>query len=139
MPDAYLSPYLNFDGNAREAMEFYHKALGGKLEIHPFSEYDMPGTPKELENKVMHAMIANDSLSFMASDRMPGPGYNQGNNFSMSIAGTDADRLRKFWESLSEGGEITMPMAKQVWGDEFGMFTDKFGVGWMINITAQPS
>ena len=136
MPDAYLSPYLVFNGNCKEAMEFYHTAMGGEVELHTFGEYNMPGTADEMKDKIMHAMIKNDSLSFMGSDAVSSD-YIIGNNISLSIAGTDGERLKKLWEGLSEGGKVTMPLAKQVWGDEFGMFTDKFGMNWMINITAK--
>ena len=138
MPDTYLAPYLNFNGNCREAMEFYHGVMGGELELHTFDEYDMPNTPEDYKTKIMHSMIKNDSLTFMASDSPPGMDYKVGNHISLSLAGTDAEMLRKFWDGLSQGGQVTMPMEKQVWGDEFGMFTDKFGMSWMVNIT-QPT
>lgn len=137
MTDAYLSPYLTFNGNCREALEFYHSVMGGELELHTFAEYNMPNIPDDKKDKIMHGMIKNDSLSFMASDAMAGDNYKIGDHMSLSIAGTDTDRLKKLWNGLSEGGKTTMPLSKQVWGDEFGMFVDKFGITWMINIMAK--
>ncbi len=80
-------------------------------------------------------MITNDSLTFMASDSPPGMNYEVGNHICLSLAGSDGDKLQKFWDGLSQGGQVTMKLEKQVWGDEFGMFTDKFGMGLMVNIT----
>ena len=132
----YLSPYLNFDGNCREAMEFYQSVLGGNLDVNTFGEY-FPGESEDRKDKIMHAMLQNDALTLMASDLPPGMEYNVGNHISLSLAGTDAEQLKKFWDGLSQGGQVTMPLEKQVWGDEFGMFADKFGMNWMINISKE--
>ncbi|MEO7617663.1 MAG: VOC family protein, partial [Candidatus Saccharibacteria bacterium] len=86
--------------------------------------------------KIMHAMLDNGLLTMMASDNMPGQKINFGDSVSLSIAGEDEAQLTKFFHGLSEGGQITMPLAKQVWGDTFGMFTDKYGIHWMVNIAA---
>lgn len=136
MPDAYLVPYISFDGNAREAMEFYNRVLGGQLELNTFGQTMPDGTPPEYMDKIMHGVITNDALTFMGADSPPGTDYKAGGAISLSLAGTDAAKLKQFWDGLSAGGKITVPMAKQVWGDEFGMFTDKFGINWLINITA---
>ena len=71
----------------------------------------------------------------MASDMPPGMDYQPGNTISVSLSGDDDDRLRGYWEKLAAGGTVTMPLEKQMWGDEFGMVTDRFGVDWMVNIT----
>lgn len=136
MATTYLSPYLNFDGNCREAMDFYHSVLGGKLDMNTFGDY-FPNEPEERKDKIMHAMIQNDYLTLMASDTPPGAEYNIGNHVALSLAGDDTDQLRKLWEALSEGGQVIMPLEKQIWGDEFGMFADKFGMTWMVNISQQ--
>lgn len=135
-PDPMLSPYLNFDGNCREAMEFYHQILGGDLKMNTIGDY-YPDA-KEGKERIMHATLENDGLSFMASDGMADEHMVIGDNFQLSIAGTDGERLTEFFNKLSEGGTVTMPLSKQVWGDTFGMFVDKFGVKWMINIAASP-
>ena len=132
-----LNPYLNYKDNAREAMEFYKSALGGDLEINTFGEYGDTGPNAD---GVMHARLETDAgFTLMASDLPPGSEETPvAGNVSISISGDDSDKLRGYWEKLSEGGTITMPLEKQMWGDEFGMCIDKFGVAWMVNIT-QPT
>ncbi len=141
MSTSQLSPYLNFNGNCEEAMQFYQSVLGGELEINRFSDFastDMPVSDAQKE-KVMHASLKNDSLSFMASDGMPDRQVDFGNSVSISIAGTDEAQLTGFFTGLSTGGTVTIPLAKQVWGDSFGMFTDKFGIHWLVNISSTPA
>ncbi len=133
MLPAHLSPYLTFNGNCRDAMTFYQACLGGKLTMQTFGEAPMPSAPEDKE-KIMHAMLENDALSFMASDSMPGQPVTMGTNVSLSLVGTDETLLRGFFAKLSEGGNVTMPLDKQFWGDVFGMCTDKFGIHWMVNI-----
>ncbi len=84
----------------------------------------------------MHAELRNDSLSFMASDGPPDHPVNMGDNISMSISGIDEGALTRYFNGLAQGGKIDMPLAKQAWGDKFGMLTDKFGVHWMVNISS---
>jgi len=127
-----LSPYLNFEGNCREAMEFYKTVFGGKLEISTFAEFG--GAPEGYADKVMHATLTGDDVSFMASDGMPGRPVVFGDSVNISLAGKDAAKLTKFFEALSAGGMVTVPLAKQVWGDVFGMCTDQFGIHWLVNI-----
>jgi PhnB protein len=126
-----LNPYLNFPGKAREAMEFYRSVFGGNLEINTFAEYG--GAPEGMsDDGVMHAMLTTDSgFVIMASD---GGGEPSGQSaITMSLSGTD-DALRDYWQKLSDGGTVTMPFEKQMWGDEFGMCVDRFGVPWMVDI-----
>lgn len=138
MKPARLCPYLKFDGDCRQAMEFYAAAMGGKLTMQTFGESGHSPDPS-MNDRVMHAMLENgDDLSFMACDIMPGMGgpgpYVKGHRMDLSLSGTDDAKLRGFFEKLSAGGTVTMPLAKQFWGDVFGMFTDKFGNDWMVNI-----
>lgn len=128
-----LTPYLTFDGKTAEAMKFYQSVLGGKLTMQTFGESGMPTTPEE-KDRIIHADLKNDTLSFMASDGSPDHPVHMGDNISKSIAGSDEATLTKYFNSLAEGGIIDMPLAKQFWGDTFGMLTDKFGVHWMVNI-----
>lgn len=141
MSTSQLQPYLCFEGNCEEAMKFYQSVMGGKLDINRFGEFagpDMP-VPDDRKDKVMHSTLENNQLSFMASDSMPNGPVVFGNSITMSIAGTDKAELTKFFDGLSAGGKVVMPLAKQVWGDEFGMFDDKYGIHWMINISAKPA
>jgi Uncharacterized protein conserved in bacteria len=132
-----LNPYLNFKGTAREAMEFYKAVFGGKLEMSTFKEYHASQSPAE-DNLIMHAELnAGDVLTFFASDTPARMEYHPGTNINMSLTGENEAELKTFFQKLSKGGKITMPMAKQVWGDEFGMCTDKFGISWLVNITAK--
>ncbi len=133
-----LNPYLAFPGNAREAMEFYETAFGGTLQVSTFGEYGAADAPNA--DGVMHAMLETDSgFVLMASDLQPGAEQHVGDSITISLSGDDSDELRRYWEKLSDGGTVTMPLEKQVWGDEFGMCADKFGIPWMVNITQQSS
>src|SRR5205085_5229944 len=120
---ATLQPYLNFMGQTREAMEFYYSILGGKLSMQTFKEAGFPHDPKD-DNKVIHATLENDSLSFMASDGNDEHPVHFGDNVHMSIAGSDEAQLQGFFDKLSEGGKVDMPLEKQFWGDTFGMLSD---------------
>ena len=129
-----LNPYLGFDSNARQAMEFYQGVFGGELRINTFGEFGSPDAAEA--DKVMHAQLETDNgFTLMASDTPAGMQRNPGDNISISLSGDDGDELRRYWEKLSDGGTVTMPLEKQMWGDEFGMCTDRFGVPWMVNIT----
>lgn len=135
MSTSQLEPYLCFNGTCEEAMAFYQSVLGGDLEISRFGQYGPPDMPEEQANKVMHSSLRNGGLSFMASDAPPGQTIAAGESISMSLAGTDAAELSGFFEGLSEGGTVTLPLDKQMWGDTFGMVQDRFGINWMVNIS----
>lgn len=129
-----LNPYLNFPGTAREAMEFYQGVFGGTLAVNTMGEYGEQNP--DVADKLMHARLETDrGFTLMASDMPPGTTIAAGSNIALSVSGDDADELQGYWTKLSEGGEVTMPLAKQVWGDTFGMLTDRFGLQWMVNIT----
>jgi PhnB protein len=131
-----LNPYISFDGNARDAMEFYNGVLGGKLEVSTFG--DLGAAHGDDADKIMHGMLeTDDGLTLMGADTPPGQEFNPGNTMAVSLSGDDGDKLRGYWDGLSEGGTVTVPLEKQMWGDEFGMCIDRFGVAWMVNI-AQP-
>jgi PhnB protein len=128
-----LNPYISFDGNAREAMEFYKQVLGGELTINTFGEFGAPDGPGA--DNVMHAQLESPSgFTLMASDTPPGMEYKPGDNISISLSGDDADELRGYWDKLSGNGTVTMPLEKQMWGDEFGSCVDQFGITWLVNI-----
>jgi PhnB protein len=130
-----LNPYISFKDNARQAMEFYHDVFGGDLTMNTFGEYGAPDAPEA--NLIMHGMLENDrGFALMGADTPPGMEFNPGTNMSVSLSGDDADELRGYWQRLSEGGAVSVPLKKQMWGDEFGMCVDRFGVGWMVNIAA---
>ncbi len=133
-----LNPYITFDGNARQAMEYYEQVFGGTLRINTFGEYG--ADDKALADQIMHAQLETTSgYTLMASDLAPGMTHNPGDNIVVSLSGEDADELRGYWEKLTDGGTISMPLEKQMWGDEYGACTDRFGVSWMIDITQPQS
>ena len=132
-----LNPYISFPGNAREAMEFYQRALGGSLTVSTFGEFGAQDTTDA--DKIMHGMLTTDSgFTLMGADTPPGMEHNPGNNIAVSLSGDDANELRGYWEKLSDSGTVSVPLEKQMWGDEFGMCVDRFGVAWMVNI-GQPT
>lgn len=129
-----LSPYLGFRDNARQAMEFYKSVFGGKLEVHTFKEFHASEDVSE-DDKIMHSMLAADNgITFMASDTPNSMEYKPGSAISMSLNGDNEAELRGYFEKLAAGGTVGMPLEKAMWGDTFGMCTDKFGVHWMVNI-----
>jgi PhnB protein len=132
-----LNPYISFKSNAREAMEFYLSVFGGELKMSTFKEYHASRSPGE-DDLIMHAELnAGESLLFMASDTPESMEFRPGNTMSMSLGGDNEEELTATFQKLSAGGMVTMPLGKQIWGDTFGMCLDKFGVGWMVNITAK--
>ena len=132
---ATLNPYLSFRDNAREAMEFYQAALGGDLESNTFGEYGDPDAPEA--NLIMHARLNTPAgFTLMGADTPPGMEHTPGTNITVSLSGEDSAELRGYWEKLSVGGSVTMPLGPAPWGDTFGMCTDKFGVNWLVDIAA---
>jgi PhnB protein len=132
-----LNPYISFKDNARAAMEFYKTIFGGKLTMSTFKEYHASQDPKE-DDLIMHAELrADNGIVFMASDTPARMEYHPGNNISMSISGDDEAEIKGYFQKLSAGGMVTMPLEKAIWGDSFGMCTDKFGVNWLVNIAAK--
>jgi PhnB protein len=128
-----LNPYVSFSGNARQAMEFYEQVFGGTLTLNTFGEYGTQDSPDA--DKIMHAMLESDSgFTLMGADTPPGMEHHPGNNIAVSLSGDDADELRDYWQKLSDGGTVSVPLEKQMWGDEFGMCEDQFGIPWMVNI-----
>lgn len=129
-----LNPYLSFRDNARDAMEFYRDVFGGELVTSTFADLHASQDPAE-DHLVMHSQLESPTgLTLMASDTPARMEFNPGNTFSISLSGDDDAELRGYWEKLSDGGAVSMPLEKAPWGDTFGMCTDKFGVAWLVNI-----
>lgn len=129
----FTCPYINFQGHAREAMEFYQKALGGKLELMTFNP---DGTPKPAGpgDNIMHAKLESDAAVIMGTDGMPEYPATVGDNLAVTLSGSDREALTKAFESLSEGGNVKQGLKEESWGDTFGWLEDKFQVNWMVNI-----
>jgi len=128
MSDTTLGPYLFFTGDCGAAMEFYKSVFGGELA--------MTMHQGEMAGKVMHAHLYGGEVTFMASDGTRTTPY-ETSRISMSLGGSDLEKLTAMFDKLGEGGKVDMPLAKQFWGDTFGQLTDKFGIDWMVNISSR--
>lgn len=129
-----LNPYIMYDGNARQAMEFYREVFGGELEMGTAAEFG--SSDPAAADKIMHAKLETpQGYVLNAWDAPEGMPYQQGNNVSIYIGGNDT-KLRTYFEKLSTGGTVTMPLETQAWGDEAGSLIDQFGITWMFNISA---
>jgi PhnB protein len=130
-----LNPYITYNGDARQAMEFYRDVFGGDLEVGTVADFGSPESPNA--DHVMHARLDTSAgYTLMAWDAPEGMPYHQGNNVAVYIGGDD-NVLADYFAKLSVGGTVTMPLEKQAWGDEAGALVDRFGISWMFNITAQ--
>ena len=131
-----LNPYLNFRGNAREAMEFYRDVFGGELRVATFADYHSSADPSE-DGLVMHSELHGpDGVHLMGSDAPKRIKMQVGDNFALSLGGEDEALLRGWFDRLAEGGTVLQPLQASAWGDTFGMLTDRFGVRWLVNIGA---
>ena len=129
-----LEPYLHFDGDCEEALNFYKGVFGGEItSLNRFEGTPMESeVPPEYKTKVIHANFKSPTLKFMASDGMPG-GNRSGGRVSLSLGSKDLNEAQRVFDALASGGEISMPFQDTFWGAKFGMVTDKFGVDWMVN------
>lgn len=132
-----LNPYLGFRDNAREALEFYKSVFSGDVQISTFEEFHASEDPAEAQ-KVMHGVLkAPNGITFMCSDTPNAMEFHDGGNINMSLSGDNDEELTGYFNKLSEGGTPGVPLEKAPWGDKFGMFTDKFGIKWMVNIAGK--
>ncbi|MGI8812204.1 MAG: VOC family protein [Pyrinomonadaceae bacterium] len=134
---ATINPYLAFQGNCEEAFEFYRSQFGGEFAVKMYMndiDCGMP-IPAGAEKKIMHIALPIKANMLMASDSVEGMGapFQAGNNYSVSVSADSEEEGRKLFDSLSAGGKVMMPFADAFWGGLFGMFTDKFGVQWMVS------
>lgn len=128
-----FSPYLNFNGNCKEAFEFYAKVLGGEiLFMSTFAEAPPEAdVSPEIGDMVMHAQLKVGEQIFMASDA-PNE-YKPAQGMHITIGVDTPEEAERIYAALSEGGAISMPMEETFWAQRFGMFTDRFGTPWMVN------
>lgn len=132
-----LNPYISFAGDARQAMEFYRDVFGGDLAVNTYGDLS-DQAPPGYHDKIMHGMLeTTGGFTLMGADSPPGQDDGRGSNISVSLSGDDANELRGYWERLSDGGNVSVALEKQMWGDVFGMCTDKFGITWMVNISGR--
>lgn len=129
-----LNAYLAFQGNCREAVNFYAKALGGEIWMMTFGEAPMP-CPEGAQDQVMHASVMVKGVPVvMASDAPPGMEVRAGDNISLAVKCESAGEAERLFGALSEGGVVTMPLQETFWAERFGMLKDRFGVQWMLNL-----
>jgi PhnB protein len=134
-----LNPYIGFQGQAREAMDFYKSVFGGELTSSTYGESGMAQDPAD-NDKIMHSQLqAPGGLVVMGSDNPSGMPADQGQRITISLSGDDEATLRRYWDALVDGGSVTMPLEKAPWGDSFGMCSDRYGVNWMVNIAGSPA
>ena len=127
-----LTPYLSFRDTAREAMEFYRTVLGGELTLSTFGDSGMPVEESEAGN-VMHGQLDTPSgFTLMGADTPSS--MEVSTNGTVSLSGDDEAELRGYWDALAAGGTLGVPLETAPWGDTFGILTDRFGIGWMVNI-----
>ena len=130
-----LNPYINFKNNTREAMQFYQTIFSGKLTLSTFKEFHASEDPAE-DDLIMHAELETDNgMTILASDTPERMEYRTGTNFSLALNGDNATELTAYFQKLSAGGVVVMPLTEAPWNDTFGMCIDKFGVSWMVNIS----
>jgi len=131
-----LNPYLNFRDNARDVMDFYTSVFGGTLTRSTFAEFQVSDDPAE-NDKIMHSMLVTDTgLTLMAADVPNAMPHSVGDNISVSLSGDDEAELRGYWDGLTAGGNVVIPLSPSPWNDQFGMLRDRFGVNWLVNIAA---
>lgn len=137
---ATLSPYLNFDGRTEEAFNFYKSVFGGEFDTLQRIK-EMPGGdqfPANEQNRVMHVSLPiGNGDRLMGSDILPSQGHKlvEGNNVHIAISPPSEQEAKRIFSALSAGGKVVMPLEKTFWGALFGMFSDKFGILWMVNYT----
>lgn len=134
MSQLFINPYINFGGRAREAFEFYQKALGGKLDLLAAGPAGPP-KPAGPDDQIMHGRLESDGAIIMGTDGMKEYPAKVGENFAIALGGSDHERLANIFDQLSEGGKVKMPLKEESWGDTFGWLEDKFGINWMVNIS----
>jgi PhnB protein len=136
MSKIQLSPYINFQGRAREAMEFYHEVLGGNLELQTVDEQGV-ARPAGPGDSIVYSRLEADGVLIIAVDGHPDYPAKVGENMAIALGGTDKERLTKIFNDLAEGGKNKMPPTAQPWGADVGWLMDKFGINWTIYINKE--
>lgn len=129
-----ITPYLNFHGNAAEALLFYKKAFGGEVLFQQtYGDAQLPDTAEEMKDYILHAHFQSGELNIMVSDTSVNDDLISGTQTHLSLDFDSAEKLDNCFNALSEDAKITMALQDTFWGARFGMLTDKFGVSWMFN------
>ncbi|MDQ6598353.1 VOC family protein [Bacillus salipaludis] len=126
-----ITPYLMFDGNAREALEFYREVFQGEiLNVQTYGESGYNNSP-EAENLLIHAQFKKDDLFIMASDAFPGNVINKGNNISLALDLESEEEIKRLYDALRENGKVYMELQDTFWGAKYAKVTDPFGIAWI--------
>lgn len=134
MSKVTLDAYLFFRGNCAEAMEFYKGIFGGEIYTMSYEQAMGDKTPQENKGTLMHASLKGGEIDLLASDTSKAS--EKAAKISLSLSGDDEEKLTEMFNRLSEGGDVFSPLQKEIWGDVFGSVTDKYGIEWMVNISA---
>lgn len=131
-----LIAYLNFPGNAAEAMAYYHSIFGGELQVATFAEFKVVPQDHPNAGNTMHSQLITPSLRLMGADAIPGlgPDVTYGDSVNLALVGPERELLTEYFNKLAEGGTVQTPLAEQMWGDVYGAVVDRFNVAWMVNI-----
>ncbi len=129
-----INAYINFNGNCREAMNFYKECLGGELALQTVEGSPIEAQcPAAMKHQILHASLMNDGLILMGSDMQGPEGFIKGNTIALSLNCSSEEEINTFFSKLSQDGKITHALTEQFWGATFGVLTDKFGIRWMLN------
>ena len=128
-----VSPYINFQGRAREALEHYQSLLGGSLNLWALSAEGAPG-PAGPDDRVMEGRLFFEGGTIVGTDGHPDYPAQAGDNWAVALIGSDRERLARAFEGLAERGRVKGPLSATPWGAEVGWLTDRFGVSWMVSI-----
>jgi PhnB protein len=130
-----IDSYLFFNGNCAEAMRFYERTLGGKIDM--MMTYGQAPQPQQCpagsQDRIMHSHLLLDGRALMASDTPKGQESPGMHGFALSVNYPSVGEARRVFDALADGGQVTMPLARTFWSETFGMLTDRFGVGWMVS------
>ena len=129
-----LVPYLTFNGDCRQALEFYETTIGGSIKlIQTFGEAPTTSLPPEASHYVMHSVFEGEGIMLMASDAMPSQTVAPGSQISLALQMDSVAEIDATFARLSEGGNVTVPLENTFWNARFGMLDDRFGISWMLN------
>ena len=129
-----LNPYLHFNGQCQEAMEFYQKCIGGELFLQKLKDSPLADTsPVRIHDQILHSSLTKDGITLMATDMVGTAGHIPGNNVCLSLSCSSEEEMNRFFSALSQDGRIIHEVHRSFWGALFGVFTDKYGIEWMVD------
>lgn len=131
---ALIQTYLTFNGNCREAMNFYQQCLGGELQLQTVGESPMADKLSgQMKDLILHARLTNGNIVLMGSDMVGEEGLIKGNNVSLMLDCTSEEEIRRYYAALAAGGKATHSLEISFWGALFGDLIDKYGNQWLLH------